>query len=348
MRDANSKFLGSSRGADGASSRLAPEEVRRAVDEVPYWWHSIDVGHGIVTPGFKWGGNQEARRLELDGLHLPSLEGKTVLDIGAFDGFYSFEAERRGASRVVAIDHWVWLNLCGGPTPIFDFSLSHLPPDGLPPPGAPLPGKRAFDTAHRLLQSKVESIIVDFRYYDLDRLGTFDVVLFLGVLYHMEEPLTAMRRVADVTGTLAVIESEVLEIPGWERIPLVEFEPGAELNNDPTNWWVPNLAALRDLALGAGFDRAEVVGTNLHEIEEADTELPTQAAGPLAAQWPPLLERMRQRPILRSRVGRSLVTHLRPVVEGFPWAPPKARRLMRGRATLHAWKEEASPPTPRA
>ena len=49
------------------------------MDEVPAWFHSIDLGHGIVTPGFKWGGNQEARRRELEGLHLPTLEGKTVL-----------------------------------------------------------------------------------------------------------------------------------------------------------------------------------------------------------------------------------------------------------------------------
>jgi tRNA (mo5U34)-methyltransferase len=344
MKDTNNELAESGKGVDTVSSKPTPEEIRQAVDAVQYWWHSIDVGHGILTPGLKWRGAPEFRRQELEGLHLPSLQGKTVLDIGAYDGLYSFEAERRGASRVVAIDHWVWLNVCGGPEPKFDFSLSHLPPDGLPPAGAPLPGKRPFDTAHKLLQSKVEPLVADFRYYDLDRLGTFDVALYLGVLYHMEEPLTAMRRVAKVTRELAVIESEAMEIPGRERLPLLEFIPGSDLNNDPTNWWVPNLAALRDLALSAGFSHAEVVDTNLHYVE-VDTSLPQRNADlpPVEqppAQWPPLLERIRRLGILRSRLGRSLVGPLRPALQGLRWTPAQAPApgMMRGRATLHAWK----------
>lgn len=174
--------------------RLEADEIRRRVQAVPYWWHSIDVGHGIVTPGTKWGGGSEVMRVELERQHCPaSLRGKSVLDIGSYDGYYAFEAERRGADRVVAIDHFVWLNNLDSANCSVDLSLQYLKPDGLPPPDHPLPGKRAFDTAHDLLGSRVESVVADFMHYDLDKLGTFDVVLYLGILYHMEEPLTASR-----------------------------------------------------------------------------------------------------------------------------------------------------------
>ena len=63
------------------------------------WWHRIDLGDGRITPG------RDATQEKLETLHLPnSLSGKTVLDIGAWDGFFSFEAERRGAVRVLATD----------------------------------------------------------------------------------------------------------------------------------------------------------------------------------------------------------------------------------------------------
>jgi hypothetical protein len=90
---------------------------------------------------------------------------------------------------------------------------------------------------------------------DLDSLGQHDVVLFLGVLYHMEDPLRAMRRVASVTapGGLAVIETEAIEVPELADSAFCEFYPGQELNNDPTNWWAPNAKALEGLCLAAGF-----------------------------------------------------------------------------------------------
>lgn len=304
---------------------LAAEEIRRQVADVPYWWHSIDVGQGVVTPGLKWGGDAGRLRQELESLHLPPLAGKTVLDIGAYDGYYSFEAERQGAARVVALDHMVWLNLCGGPAPLLDFSLSHLPPDGLPPPGSELPGKRAFDTAHRLLGSRVESVVADFMYYDLEKLGTFDVVLYLGILYHMEEPLTALRRVAQVTGELAVIESEIMEVPGWDEHALAEFIPD-HFKGDRTNWWIPNVAGLTALAQAAGFRRVELVDKALH----------MQGAPPPDPERPTLIERAR-----RSRIApaaRKVLRPVRPLVERYRWRPSAQTELFRGRATLHAWK----------
>ena len=69
------------------------EQLREMADSLPFWWHSIDLGHGVKTKGVKAGGDMTN---ELKSLCLPELRGKTVLDIGPMDGFYSFEAERRG------------------------------------------------------------------------------------------------------------------------------------------------------------------------------------------------------------------------------------------------------------
>jgi tRNA (mo5U34)-methyltransferase len=236
-------------------------EIRARVDAVPYWWHSIDVGEGVVTPGFKWGGGLHVMEHERARMGLPGdYAGRSVLDVGSYDGFYAFDAERRGAGRVVAIDHFVWLHDLAPGGPPVDFSLAYLKPDGLPPTGAQLPGKRAFDCAHELLGSRVESVVADFMHYDLARLGAFDVVLYLGIVYHMEEPLTALRRVRSVCNEFAVIESEVVRVDGHEQVPLARLVPSDDVNEDPTNWWVPNVAGLVGLARGAGFGRVEVIG----------------------------------------------------------------------------------------
>jgi tRNA (mo5U34)-methyltransferase len=201
------------------------------VAQVSRWWHSIDLG-GIVTPGEK--GDLAAMERELASLRLPDVKGRTVLDIGAWDGFYSFAAERLGASRVVALDHFVWEREDHG-------------------------GGAGFALAHRVLESDVERLHADFMTCDLAGLGRFDVVLFLGVLYHLEAPLTALRRLYEVTGEVAVIETEAMELVGSGRRPLVEFFPGAELAQDPTNWWSPNLAALVAMCEAAGFATVDVV-----------------------------------------------------------------------------------------
>ena len=74
-------------------------------DGVGFWWHSIDLGHGVVTPGAK---SPEQLAHELQAIALPDLRGRTVLDIGGWDGFFAFEAERRGAARVAVLDHYMW------------------------------------------------------------------------------------------------------------------------------------------------------------------------------------------------------------------------------------------------
>ena len=227
------------------------------------WFHSIELVPGIATPGRA---PQSHFDDSLAGMRLPDLTGKSVLDIGAYDGFFSFAAERAGAARVVALDHYVWFTDMKGY--MDDWRQSQI--DGTPlvaphesrhwQPES-LPGRRPFDAAHAFLGSTVEPVVGDFMTMDLEPLGTFDVVLFLGVLYHLESPLEAMRRVRRLVapGGLAVVETEAMTIDGLEEQSLCRFFPGRELNNDPSNWWVPNGRAFTDLGVAAGFDRATLL-----------------------------------------------------------------------------------------
>jgi tRNA (mo5U34)-methyltransferase len=238
---------------------LTREEIEASVQSVPFWWHSIDLGGGLVTPGVQ---PHEFLKARLRSLQLPDVHGKTVLDIGAYDGFYSFAVERLGAARVVALDHYVWsLELAAhikywndckerGVAP----ELYHTTPHWRP---TELPGKRGYDTAHLALDSRVETVVADFMTADVSALGTFDVVLFLGVLYHLENPLQAVRRVFELTRELAIIETAAVTIPGYEHVPLCEFYESNELNADVSNWWAPNQRALIGLCRAAGFRRVE-------------------------------------------------------------------------------------------
>jgi tRNA (mo5U34)-methyltransferase len=110
-----------------------------------------------------------------------------------------------------------------------------------------------------VLASRAEPVVADFMTVSLDRLGTFDVVLYLGVLYHMQNPLEALRRVARVTHELAIIETAAVVVPGMEDRAMFEFFPEDGLGDDPTNWWAPNETALKGLCRAAGFSRVETV-----------------------------------------------------------------------------------------
>jgi len=201
-------------------------ELRRAVAQVR-WFHRIDLGDGVVTPG------EDDTPEKLKTVHLPQdLRGTTVLDIGAWDGFFSFEAERRGAARVLATDDFCW----GG--------------DGW---GT----KAGFDLARRALGSKVESAEVAVLDLSPETAGTFDLVLFLGVLYHMRHPLLALERVASVTGRQLILETGVDMT--WFKKPLISFYPGAEAVGDPTNWCGPNPAAVVAMLKVVGFRKVLVV-----------------------------------------------------------------------------------------
>lgn len=205
---------------------MAGDDLRSRVAAVR-WYHTIDLGQGIVTPGI------DDTPFRLARLDLPaSLAGRSVLDIGAWDGFFSFEAERRGASRVVATDSYAW----------------HGPGWGT---------KAGFRLAREVLGSKVEDVDIDVMELSPERVGLFDVVLFLGVLYHLPHPLLALERVASVTRGLLILEI-VVDLVGFRR-PAAAFYPGRQLNDDPTNWWGPNAAAVHAMLHSVGFTNVRTV-----------------------------------------------------------------------------------------
>lgn len=194
------------------------------------WYHTIDLGHGIVTPGV------DDSRVRLMRLALPeSLAGLSVLDIGAWDGFFSFEAEHRGASRVLAADWYAWRG----------------------PGWGTGRGKAGFELAREVLGSRVEDLDIDVMDLAPERVGMFDVVLFLGVLYHLRHPLFALERVASVTRNLLILET-VVDMVGFRR-PAAAFYPSRELGDDPTNWWGPNVAAVKGMLESVGFANVDAI-----------------------------------------------------------------------------------------
>ena len=202
------------------------QELQNQVDAIQ-WFHQMDLGNGIVTPGVY------DPRARLSAMHIPEdLTGKTVLDIGTWDGFYAFEAERRGAARVLATDSFVWQGRTWG-------------------------SKAGFELARKALGSHVEDLEIDILDISPHTVEPADAVFFLGVLYHMRYPLRALENVFSVTKELAIIET-VVDLTHMKQ-PAAAFYPGGELNGDPTNWWGPNEAAVHGLLKTAGFSRVETV-----------------------------------------------------------------------------------------
>lgn len=204
------------------------EAMRRDISNIR-WWHKIDLGNGIITPGV----DSTPEKLQFISMH-QDLSGKSVLDIGAWDGFFSFEAERRGAKRVVALDHFIW-------------KLRDQ--------------KKGFELARKILKSKVEDVDMDLMDISPKDIGIFDYVLFLGVLYHLRHPLIGLEKVASVTRGELVLETQVdlCGILGNNCRPSMRFYPGRELSNDPTNWWGPNPAAVVDMLKDVGFAKVMII-----------------------------------------------------------------------------------------
>lgn len=221
---------------DPPPSGMDKETVKKKVAKVPFWWHSIELGYGIVTPGHQGGLNYptSAKRL-FNELQIPKdLKGKSVLDIGAWDGAFAFEAEKRGASKVVAIDNF------------YRDKLEQTETQG-------------FEVVKEVLNSKVEFKRASV--YDLnpEEFGTFDLVIFPGVFYHLKYPILALEKVYSVTKEMMIIETHYDPYHGDKNTPLASFYEGAEINNDPTTWWGFNEACLHAALRTVGFKNPETV-----------------------------------------------------------------------------------------
>ncbi len=189
------------------------EELLRLVPNYS-WVHSIDLGGGVCTPG-QWGPPPEFLRKAMDDI---DFQGKTVLDIGCWDGLWSFEAERRGAAEVLATDYVRHRNNRDHPT---------------------------FRLAHKILGSRVR-YFPDLNVYDVPRLDRrdIDVILFCGVYYHLKHPLLALARLRQVAreGALILVEGETL--PSAENG--AQFHYHEAYKNDVSNWWIPSIRCLRE------------------------------------------------------------------------------------------------------
>jgi tRNA (mo5U34)-methyltransferase len=240
-------------------SGLSPDQLREYVGRMG-WYHQIDLGSGVLTPGMKSVGDID-REWEL--FSLGDLAGRSVLDIGGIDGAYAFRAEQHGASPVAVLDHYLWATDADRYAAIYheQIDAGAVPPaphesDAWHPDTTPT--RWRFDAARQALGSNVRAIPLDFSDCDLGAVGRWDVVLYLGVLYHMPDRVGALRRVAAITQQQAIIETEAMFIRGYPEA-LWRFFPAGELNNDRSNWWVPNMDALMGLIGAAGFSNAEVL-----------------------------------------------------------------------------------------
>jgi tRNA (mo5U34)-methyltransferase len=217
---------------------MSKDEIRARAAALGEWFHNIDLD-GVPTapnhflndyPNVKW------RRFEHA---IPDdLTGKTVLDIGCNGGFYSREMKRRGAERVLGID----------------FDSRYL--------------------AQARFAAEVKGYDIEFRQlsvYDVGELGErFDVVLFMGVLYHLRHPLLALDLIHEhVTRDLLIFQSmqrgspqidelrsdydffedQHFDRPGYPKLHFIE----QRYAGDPTNWWAPNAAASAAMLRSAGF-----------------------------------------------------------------------------------------------
>ncbi len=216
--------------------------IEQRVNSFTYWYHKIPLPYGIVTPG--WAPIDPAMYGVPKDLH-----GKRVLDVGAWDGYWTFEALRRGAAQVVAID---------------DFSdfIDQANPAS----------RSAWDTfdlcqqvlgySDRVCQRQEMSV------YDVSeaKLGRFDVVFCFGTIYHLRYPLLAIDKLAALCDETMYVESAILDDyspyrggmgHGYPGQMVMEFYPTNEYGNNPTNYWVPSLCCLGYMLKSSGFERVE-------------------------------------------------------------------------------------------
>ncbi len=220
-------------------AELPPDELRNRIRALGPWFHNMCLG-GVWTAPEHFLGNYPAVKFSRYAGALPAdLRGRTVLDIGCNGGFFSLEMKRRGADRVVAIDH----------------DEDYL--------------------AQARFAAQVEGLSIEFRrlsVYDVAALGeTFDIVFFIGVFYHLRHPLLALDLVHEhVARDLLVFqtlqrghtevtalapdypftETTIFEDSGFPRMHFIE----RSYSHDPTNWWLPNRACTQAMLRSAGFD----------------------------------------------------------------------------------------------
>jgi 2-polyprenyl-3-methyl-5-hydroxy-6-metoxy-1,4-benzoquinol methylase len=199
------------------------------------WYHTIDLGHGIVTPGFV------DHRSQLSMYRLPErLDGQRCLDVATFDGFWAFEMERRGAREVVATDIADGMD-CDLPARMREEAATNP---------RPAPMGAGFRIARKVLNSRVEHRILNV--YDLSpsRIGMFDFVFLGDLLLHLRDPQAALTAIASVChGEVHVAEVYDPALEDFGDLSLSRYSPWLP----SFTWWLPSTNTLRAMLAVAGF-----------------------------------------------------------------------------------------------
>jgi len=251
VRRPTTAYRGSESFREHICSRVAAED---------YWFHKIQLFPDLITPGWS-----DPLIDKLPHFGLPAdLTGRRVLDIGTAEGFFAFEAERRGAEEVVAIDS---------------------APDSV----------RRFNICRDALGSKATAYLTSV--YDLNprTYGTFDMVFFFGVLYHLRNPLLALEKVLSVSCGTVLMQTATREEPSVKGTPIAWFHPlGLEYVDhhgttryDPTVFWIPNAECAIGMLRSVGFENIEIVSreADLALRASAPTSAPPKKPDPGAAPW---------------------------------------------------------------
>ena len=220
------------------ATSLTVDEIQKRVTELGPWFHNLSLGGVQTAPEHFLGDYPTAKWRNFEHAIPADLTGMTVLDIGCNAGFYAIQMKLRGAERVVGIDHDAdYLNQARFAAEVLDLDISF------------------------------EELSV----YEAGQLRErFDLVIFMGVFYHLRHPLLALdllrQHVAKdwfvfqsmLRGSRSVL-STVDDYPFWERnmfdnpgFPKMHFIENS-YSQDPTNWWVPNRACAEALLRSAGF-----------------------------------------------------------------------------------------------
>jgi tRNA (mo5U34)-methyltransferase len=221
------------------------DELRGRVDNYS-WYHTIDLGQGIITPG------QYDHRPVLSNYGIPAdVSGKSVLDVGPAQGFFAFEFEKRGAARVTTAELPRWSDHDGSAALKEDFRTEAV-------------DTRNEDYLHNALafaiearQSRVEQLFCNI--YDLspESVGTFDITFCASLLIHLTDPLRALYALHSVTKEYSIIATVIDRSRLGARRPLAYFH-GTEKGQA---FWAPNMTCLESWALAAGYRRVERVST---------------------------------------------------------------------------------------
>ncbi len=226
------------------------EEIRNMMNTVPNWYHKIELAPGIVTPGI----NDTPTYFSL--FNFPeNCEGLRVLDLGTRDGYFAFEFERRGA-EVVAIDYF--------------------------------PAKETgFAVAAEILGSKIKHRQANIYDLSAEKLGRFDLVLMLGLIYHLPDPMLALDLGRKLSRDKFYLETQVIDRaflqpdgssvdlaslnPELSALPIMQFYPRNALNGDYTNYWAPNETCMQQMLEENRFKVLRKVSNAARAIFECET-----------------------------------------------------------------------------